>query len=616
MIKKILAVLLALAMLFTACACAGKSNNTGNNTAPDEDLEAYRREFAAFVEEQYKYSIEQSYSTLHIYYLDPEAAGLDMSKVDISLGTAPTEAEMQEDRDYYKGLKEKLSGFDREKLTRDQQDEYDCLQWEIDSVLTLSDKKFDFYDQLFAPPNSLDAELVSIMSTWEMRNEREVGEFITYIKSIPAYVDSALEYAKKQQEKQLLMTDFDQIVEGCNDVIAMGMDSFIVARLTGQIDALEGISAEKKEAYKKDLTDALATCYVPVFTKIRDTFDGMREGYNNTQGFAALPNGKEYFEAILNYKLGTIGVSATEFKAEIVDYINAYIDEIRAIQKEHPSAVNSYYSVQRKTGYTDYESILADVRAKMVKDFPEIKDLQYEIKKADEEEKLEEKSVAAYFVVPPLDGDHRQQMRVNPKNDDISSVDTFMTVCHEGFPGHMYQYAYMADSGKSDYIKTLEVMAMVEGYAVYAQYNALAYAEKLTDTYCDLTRINEAYSYLEYALVDIGINYEGWSEETTYRYFINNGYSIDEEIGHEIYTLLRLTPAYYEPYGIGYDFIASQRNRAQKTVGKSYFNTLEFNRALLNASATPRSVVTRYIDEYIESVLAVKNGPANTNTGK
>ena len=614
MTKKILSVLLVLAMLFTACACGGNTNNANNAAKEQEELEAYRREFAAFVDEQYKHSIEESYSTLHIYYLDPEAAGLDMSKVDISVGTAPTDAEMQEDRDYYNGLKEKLSGFDREKLTRDQQDEYDCLQWEIDSVLTLCDKKFDYYDQFFAPPNSLDANLVSLMSTWEMRNEREVGEFITYVKSIPAYVDSALEYAKKQQEKQLLMTDFDQVIEGCNDVIEIGMDSFIVGRLTGQIDALEGISADKKEAYKKELTEALETCYLPVFTKIRDAFEGMRGGYNNTMGYAGLPNGKEYFEAMLNYKIGTLGVSAMDIKAEIVNSLNAHIDEIRAIQKAHPSALDAFYSVQRKTGYEDYDSILADVRVKMLKDFPEIKDLQYEIKKADEEEKLEEKSIAAYFVVPPLDGDHKQQMRVNPNNDDMASVDTFMTVSHEGFPGHMYQYAYLAESGKSDYIKTLEVQAMVEGYAVYAQYCALAYADKLTDTYRDLTRINEAYSYLEYAIVDIGINYEGWDEEKTYRYFVNNGYSIDEETGHEIYTLLRLTPAYYEPYGIGYEFIASERDRAQKAVGKSYFSLLEFNRALLNACSTPRSVISRYVDEYIESVNAVKNSNTNTNT--
>ena len=615
MTKKLLAVLLALAMLFTACACAGKTNNTNNanNAAPQDDTEAYRKEFAAFVEEQYIHSIEDSYSTLHIYYLDPEAAGMDLSKVDISMGLAPDDAKMQEDRDYYDGLKKKLESFDREKLSRDQQDEYDCLKWEIDSVIALTDKKFDYYDQIFAPPNSLDANLVSIMSTWEMRNEREVGEFITYVKSIPAYVDSALEYAKKQQEKQLLMTDFDQIKAGCEDVIEIGMDSFIVDRLLGQIDALEGIAADKKETYKKDLRDAIETCYLPVFTKIRDTFESMRGGYNNEKGYAALPNGAEYFEVLLNYALGTYGMSAEDYIKEINNRINGLITEIQGIYLEDPDAIDDFYDNDPDTGYASYEAILEDVRVKMLADYPEIKDLQYEIKKADEEEKLEEKSIAAYFVVPPLDGSHKQQMRVNPENEDMSSVDTFMTVTHEGFPGHMYQYAYQSESGKSDYIKTLEVTGMVEGYAVYAQYCALAYADVLSKSYGDLMRINEAYTYLDYGNMDIGINYKGWDEKDLLDYLTESGYGVNEEITHEIYNLLRLTPTYYEPYGIGYSFIAAERARAEKALGDK-FSTMEFNRALLNASSTPRTVISRYIDEYIDSAKPADN--TNTNTAK
>ena len=619
MTKKLLAVLLALVMLFTACACAGNTNNANNanntnnasNVSPEDELEAYRREFAAFVEEQYIHSIEESYSTLHIYYLDPEAAGMDMSKVDISMGLAPDDAKMQADRDYYDGLKKKLLSFDREKLTKDQQDEYDCLEWEIGSVLAMCDKKFDYYDQIFAPPNSLDANLVSVMSTWEMRNEREVGEFITYVKSIPAYVDSALEYAKKQQEKKLLMTDFDQIKAGCEDVIELGMDSFIVDRLLGQIDALDGIAADKKETYKKDLREALETCYVPVFTKIRDTFESMRGGFNNEQGYAALPNGKEYFEVLLNYQLGTMGKTAKDFKKEISSSIDSLISEIQGIAMREPNAIDDFYDNEPDTGYTSYEAILEDVKVKMLADYPEIKDLQYDIKKADEEEKLEEKSVAAYFVVPPLDGSHKQQMRVNPANEDMSTVDTFMTVCHEGFPGHMYQYAYQSEGSKSDYIKTLEVTGMVEGYAVYAQYGALAYADALSKSYGDLMRINEAYTYLEYALVDIGINYDGWDVKTTYDYFIRNGYAINEDIAQEIYDLLRMTPVYYEPYGVGYQFIASERTRAEKALGDK-FSSKEFNRALLNASSTPRNVISRYIDEYIESAKPSEN----TNTAK
>ena len=45
-----------------------------------------------------------------------------------------------------------------------------------------------------------------------------------------------------------------------------------------------------------------------------------------------------------------------------------------------------------------------------------------------------------------------------------------MTVCHEGFPGHMYQYGYMYENVSSNLIKGLaQFNAYTEGYAVYAQ---------------------------------------------------------------------------------------------------------------------------------------------------
>ena len=63
--------------------------------------------------------------------------------------------------------------------------------------------------------------------------------------------------------------------------------------------------------------------------------------------------------------------------------------------------------------------------------------------------------VAAYFNIPSLDGDTVKQLRVNPNNAGVDSIDTFSTVAHEGFPGHMYQYAYMYEIIDSNFIKAL-----------------------------------------------------------------------------------------------------------------------------------------------------------------
>ena len=629
MTKKLLSLLLALCLILSLAACtgAGGGNNTANiepNTAGNEaentvntvntvntentvdNSEQIRADFDAFVKEQYVKSIEESYTSAHVYYLDPEAAGFDDSKIEKTFGLASTDEDYEEIRSYYKDLKTRLEGFDREVLTRRQQDEYDTLEWEINSVLAMQDEKFDYYEQLFAPPNSLEANIVSLLSTWEIRNEKDINDFVTLIGTLPAYVDSALEYAKKQQEKELFMTDFDSVINGCNDVINAGMDSFIINRLLGQVDDIEGLSDEKKTEYKDSLKAAFEASYLPSFVRIRDGISLLRDGYNNTEGYAAFPHGAEYFAALLNYSMGSYGLTGEDFLAEIEDGNNANIQQLMDLYLTDSEAIEDYYEKQLTTGYDSYEDILEDIKVKMLEDHPEVKNLSYHLELADVEEKLEEKSIAAYFVVPPLDGDHKQQIRVKPPVDgtdeELDSLDTYMTVTHEGFPGHMYQYAYLYDLDISDYLKTIGIDGMVEGYAVYSQYGALDYIDdpSVTDSFAVIAALDSKLSYLLYCELDLGINYEGWSLDDTKDFFEKNSYDLEEDVVKEVYDFLRFCPATYEPYGLGYEYIASLRAKAEDELGDK-FSAKDFNAALLNAASAPRTVVERYIYEYIDS---------------
>ena len=268
MSKKIIALLLAAVLVLCTCSCgkspANNSGNNSNNTAPVEpELTEEQKQFAAFVDKQYKYSIEQDYSTAHIYYSDWEKAGLKRENIDISFGLAPDEASMKEDRDYYASLKAEFDKFDRSKLTRLQQDEYDGLEWEIGIVLALSNSKFDYYSQLFTPPNSLESNIVALFTSWNLRNEQDVKDVITLIDSIPAYVDSSIAYAKKQQEKDLLMTNFDDVIEGCQDIIDSGLNSFAIKCIMDQVDEAEYLSADKKSSYKAEIKDAFSAAAAP-----------------------------------------------------------------------------------------------------------------------------------------------------------------------------------------------------------------------------------------------------------------------------------------------------------------------------------------------------------------
>ncbi len=629
MTKKLLALLLALVMLFAAASCTPGRNNTNNaapsgntnnavpsgntnnaapsgntnNTAPPEpDPNAEEQErFAAFVFKQYKYSIEKNYTIAHIYYTDPAASGLDPDNIEVSFGKAPDDESMEKDRTYYRGLMEEFRAFDRSKLTPLQQDEYDSLEWEISTVLLMSDEKYDYYSQLFTPPNSLEANIEAILTSWDIRNEQDIKDMITLIGTIPEYVETSIAYARKQQEKQLLMTDFDQVIESCSDILANGMDSYSVYCIVSQVDEVEGLSDTKREEYKASLKEAFAASYFPSIEKLRSEFSAMKGGWNNTGGFAMLPYGDEYYAILLNYKAGTYQKSVDDFFDEMAESFDSIVAAYQELYRRDQAAVERYYSGSFDTGYSDYTQILDSVKQKMLADHPEIKDLEYRIQKADPQEKLSEKSIAVYFIVPALDGSRLQQMRVNPDNEEISSIDTYMTVTHEGFPGHMYQFAYLIENIDSDYLKTLEVDFMIEGYAVYSQYHALEYLKGLSDAEAKAATYDSRVSYLAYSITDLGINYYGWDVERTRKFLNDIGFSLSTEVTQQIYDLLRLCPVYYGPYSYGHEFVEKLRVKAETELGAK-FSAIEFNKALLDAAATPQSVVIRHIDEYINSV--------------
>lgn len=580
---------------------AQDSGESASATATPEEMAAEQKAFAEFIDTEFKSAIEQSFFAMHIYYINPEESGINRDNVEVSFGTAPTDAEYEEGRAYYDEVGQKFAKFNRALLTSEQQVEYDAFKWELTITKLLNDEKFDYYEQLFAPPNSLDANLVSYFSGWDVRHERDAQDTITLINSIPAYVESAITYAKEQQKRDLLMTSFDEVIKNSQDVLDIGMESSVLAKILEQIDEL-GLDQTKADEYKEGLSNAFRDSYLPSFQMIIDAMNEMKGGNNNLEGYAAFPYGSEYYSALLMYNTGTL--DSTE---DINDYLATKSDELLSdlfnVYSNYPKEVDKYYSgTMPKTGFKTYEEILEANKTALLQDHPEVKNLEYHIEDADPEERLDEKNVAAYFLIPPLDGDRIQQMRVEPTGSDVESLDTYITVSHEGFPGHMYHYAYMYSNIESPYIKSLGIDAFVEGYAVYAQMEAMNYLDSMPEGYKELSRISTALSYADYSIADIGINYYGWSKDDVKTYFTDIGYSVDDSAAQDIFDYLRCSPCAYAPYGYGYLRIVDLRQLAEAELG-SNFDLLAFNTALLTPGPVPFTIIERYINQYINGSL-------------
>ena len=424
-------------------------------------------------------------------------------------------------------------------------------------------------------------------------------DLITLLKDTTPYVESVLEYTKRQEENGLLMLDLESIIEYCDSILQPGENSAILASMNTGIEQLS-LDTEKTEEYKNQLKETFSSSFLPAFENIRSTMETFQKnGRNNTEGLAKFKYGKEYYELLLQQSVGS-NKSVEDIRDMMEKAFSKHLYNCAKIVVSNPEAVEPLISnTLPKTGYLSYTDILDDMKNVISEKFPSVSNLNYHIENMNEE-LASNSGVTAYFNIPTLDGDSIKQLRVNPISNDVSSISTFSTVAHEGFPGHMYQYAYMYENVESNYIKALSnINAYTEGYAVYAQYEALSYLDGVDQTLLEAYKENELATYCMIILADIGIHYDGWSVEEFKEFMEAKGFSLDDESIKTQYAQLQANPAAFEPYYVGYHEIISMKEDAQQALG-SRFNEKEFHTALLESGTAPFQVVQHHIDAYVE----------------
>lgn len=554
-----------------------------------------RAQFDKFIQAEFVNAMESDYMTAHIYLEHPENFGVDMSKIGVNLGIRP---DMEAKKEYYRTVKERyqeFKTFNRKQLTDDQKDTYDIYDFVTSLELQLNEEKFDYYQPLFQSMSGVHTQLPTLLSDWIIRNEQDVQDLIDLVEDIRPYVASALEYTKKQEELGLLMLDLQSVIDYCDSIVQSGENSAVLSSMNQSIDALS-LPAVKSEEYKRQLKAAFADSLIPAYEEIRNAMQIFLNGNNNEEGLAQFPEGKEYFALLLQNNCGT-NKSVEEIRAMMKERLNGHLSNLFRVMMVNPDFAEMLTGAQQpKTGFTSYTGMLDGIQQKMFQDFPQVSQLEYDI--MDIHEEITSAGVAAYFNIPALDGTTRKQLRVNPVGVDLSSVNTYGTVAHEGFPGHMYQIAYMYENLDSPYRKTVNgLLAYTEGYAVYAQYEAQKYLKNMDQNLLEAIREQELAINCMMILADIGVHYDGWSVAEFTDFFSAQGAEFTEGGAELQYRQIQANPCAFEPYYVGYEEIAEMKKEAQKALG-SGFNNMEFNKALLKSGKAPFSVVRKNIEVY------------------
>lgn len=597
LLKYLLLAALSVSLAFTQAGCQKQQTPPTIDLTSDEAI-AEQKKFDEFIQSELVASVESDYLSAHIYFEHPENYGIDPTNIEVTLGTrANDEAAYTEAVEETKKTRETLEAFNRDLLTEQQKDIYDNYLEMAKLAETSNDEKFRYTGSAFDTMTGLHTQLPTLFADYILRNEQDVTDLILLIKDVKPYMDSLLDYTKKQADMGLLMIDLDTVIEDSQKTYNEGENSAVLTSMNATIDKLD-LSDELKSQYKDELKTAFMDSFITAYGAIIETMEGLKGSKNNTQGLYYLENGKEYYEILFKDKTGT-SRSIEDTQKLLDELADEMIKTAQKIAMIDRSAYETWAYNEADTGYTDFESMLADLNKWFKEDFPDVGDIDYEIKPLDPE--LSVSGIAAYFNIPAIDGTTKKQIRVNTNQDalEIGALDTFSTVAHEGLPGHMYQTDYAYKNIPSVFHNLFgNNLGYTEGYATYVEFYALNYLSDVSENIRTLQKVMSVYTNCLIAQMDIGIHYEGWTLEQTQQYMEDNG--LNAAAAEGLYAQLQSNAGAFLSYYVGYAELNELENEAKKALGDK-FTPMGFHQAILEAGSVHFDIVKRHVNQYIEN---------------
>ena len=592
--------LLAASLLFSGCAgrTPQADPDTGDTPHKQETVDSTEStaaaahpdsDFTAYTEDYVRQTCENSYLVLHHYFEDPESFGIDPAKAEVTLGSILPD---EEDMELEDEMAERLQSFDRADLDLTQQVIYDSLSFQFDVADQVYDTRYNCLDQIWNAYNNPADSLVQTFSEYELRKEADIAPLITLLEDTPRFVDDCMAYTKEQADRGLLMLEYDDVQEKCEEIIEAGSESAVSRNLQEEIRALD-LPEKTEETYLDQVNKALETSFYPQFDRICRDLKPWQDKSRDITGLANLENGRDYYTALAHDATGTED-TPEEMQENLQKTVVSLSLQMQNMMDKDPQSVQE--ATNLVTDFKSVDEIMAFLEDNYQRDFPTVQAMDYEVQPLSGEQA--NPGVMAYFMIPPVDNTAPCRIRFNAVDygSDTTDVALYDTLAHEGIPGHMYQTQYDHETFVYPIQYMLNNSGFTEGYATYVEGQAnkwLDASQNAVKFYNWMMMLTNCYT----ALMDLSVNYEGASLE-----------EFNEEYGDvfgsgdlsDIYDQLAFCPAQFQSYYYGHYTIMTLRNEARKALGSS-FESRDFNQALLKDGSVPFAIVERNIQTYIDS---------------
>lgn len=604
--RRIIALLLTI-ILVTGCSRGGIVPDGVQSTevTMPQDYEVYKKEtldaqkaFDELCSNLFEQRITQSSLDLHYTLADPESYGIKDCPVGFGeFSLAHMKQQMQE----MKEEKAALDAIPVNLLTDEQQVTYRIL---ADSYNTeLSSEGMELYYQPLGPTIGIQAQLPVLLSEYIFYDKQDVEDYLGLLAQTDEYYAQILAFEKERADAGLSMSDtwIDGIIQSCEGYLLTPERSFLSETFTERLATVPGLSQEEIDNYTARNLQVLGEDFIPAYQLLVDGLKELKGTGTNDKGMCYFPKGKEYYEYLVHSATGTTYETVDDLKAAIENQMDSDLIAMSKILKANPDIMDQLAdspSLQESPA-----QILDGLTKQIQTDFPALPECSYTIKYVPEA--LESVLSPAFYLTPPIDRYQNNTIYIN-NGTASANAELFQTLAHEGYPGHLYQTVYFSSKCKDDLRKVLSFSSYSEGWAFYVENYSYSLDKSMDSDLAQVLAHNASCSLGLHAVLDIYINYYGWTKEQVAEY-LGEYYNLKgTNIVEDLYSTLVANPTNYLEYYVGYLEIVNMRNLAQSTLKKN-FNLLDFHTFLLDMGPAPFTVIEPYFKTWLLTYDMKKN---------
>lgn len=549
---------------------------SGNAFWSSLHAESSDRPFRTFTRSLFQTEVSANTISLHYTLRSPSDYGIaDIPATYGSLSSDPVAAKAS-----VRNVLSSLQEFDPDTLSSENALTFKILDTYLKNASTGTD--YLLYQEPLGPVSGIHTQLPVLLSEYSFYNTQDVETYLALLKETPSYFDSVIQFEQKKAASGLFMPDYqaDSVLDTCQSFIDMGKENYLVSTFNERIASLDLLPENKKDSFQKENMKLVTEEIYPAYQNLITAIKSLKGKGMNEQGLSHFPYGKKYYEYLVRQ---TTGCNESISRLRLMTRAQI-LEDLSAMQKVlfPADAALTQASVLEQT---PPDSMLDDLRSKITDTFPEIPDVDFQVKYVPES--MQDYLSPAFYMIPAIDNLTENVIYIN-NGQTASGLNLYTTLAHEGYPGHLYQTVYFSASEPDPIRSILDFGGYVEGWATYAEMMSY-YLAPLPKTEASLLQKNSSVILGLYALADMGIHYDGWSVTDTVRFFRDYGIN-DPNAVQSVYKLIIGSPANYLKYYIGYLKFYELKKEMADTLGNQ-FSQKEFHRAVLDVGPAPFEIV-------------------------